>query len=44
MERCETKNRHQKDIYIEEIGLRAQNVLFIVGSTVNMIGGTYMTT
>ena len=29
---------------LKEIGLRAHNMLTILGSMVNMIGGTYMTT
>ena len=29
---------------LEEIGLRAQNMLTILGSEVNMIEGTYITT
>ena len=38
------KQWYHKDISLEEIGLNAQNVLTILGSIINMIGGTYMTT
>ena len=41
---CGSKNWHPKEICLNEIGLRAQNMLTILGSRVNMIGGTYMTT
>ena len=37
-------NWHQKDLCSKEIELRAQKMLLILGSTINMIGGTYMTT
>ena len=38
--RCGSKNGHQKDImHFKEIGLRAQNLLTILGSIFNMIGG-----
>ena len=43
MVRCGSKNGHQKDMCLKEIGLRAQNMLTILGSIVNIIGGTYMT-
>ena len=39
-----SKNGHQKYMYLKEIGLRAQNMLTILGSLVNMIGVTFMTT
>ena len=39
---CGSKNEHQKDKYLEEIRLRAQNLLSVLGSIVNIIGGTYM--
>ena len=42
--RCGSKNGHQKDMSLKEIGLHAQNMLTILGSKVNMIWGTYMTT
>ena len=41
---CESKNWHQENTCIKEIGLRAQNTMTILGSLVNMIGKTYMTT
>ena len=41
--RCGSKDSHQKEICLTEIGLRAQNVLAILGSIVNIIGETYMT-
>ena len=38
--RCESKNRHKKGIMcLEEIGLRAQNLLTILGSVVNISEG-----
>ena len=37
--RCGSKNRHQKDMCLKEIGLQAQNMLTILGSIANMIGG-----
>ena len=42
--RCGCKDRHQKDMCLKEIELRAQNMLTILGSIVNMIGGTCITT
>ena len=39
------KNGYQRDIYLKEIGLRAQNMIIILDSTINIIGGgggTYM--
>ena len=49
MVRCRSKNEHQKNICLEEIGLRAQNMLTILGLIFNMEedhggGVTYMTT
>ena len=42
--RCGSKNWHQKGIMcLKEFGLRAQNMLAILGSIVSRIGGTYMT-
>ena len=41
--RCRIKNEHQKDMCLKEIGLQAQNVLTILSSKVNTIGGTYVT-
>ena len=41
--RCGSNNRYQKDMCLKEIGLHAQNIRTILGSTVNIIGGTYMT-
>ena len=40
MVRCGFKNRYQKDICLEVIGIPAQNMITILGSIVNM---TYMT-
>ena len=37
------KNGHQKDMSLKEIALHAQNMLSILGSIVNITGGTYMT-
>ena len=34
-----SKNRHQKDMWFKEIGLRAQNLLTVLGSIVNVIVG-----
>ena len=41
---CGSKNEHQKEKYLEEIRLRAQKLLSVLGlgSIVNIIGGTYM--
>jgi hypothetical protein len=41
--RCGSKSRHQKEMCLNEVELRAQNTLTILGSTVNIIGGTCMT-
>ena len=35
---------HQKDMSLQEIGLRAQNMLTILGSIVDINWGTYETT
>ena len=37
---CGYKNWHHKEGFLIEIGLRAQNVLVILGSIDNMIGET----
>ena len=37
--RCGSKNRYQNDLCLKEIGLHAQNMVTILGSTVNIIGG-----
>ena len=37
--RCGFKNGHIKDTCLEEIGLRAQNLIIIMGSIVNIIEG-----
>ena len=42
--RCESKNGHQKGMFLKEIILCAQIKLTILGSIVNMIGRTYMIT
>ena len=39
-----SNNGYQKDTCLKEIGLCAQNVLIILGSICNIIGGTYVTT
>jgi hypothetical protein len=36
--KCGCKNGHQKDMFLKEIGLRAQNTLTVLGSIVNIIG------
>lgn len=36
---CGCKNGHQIDICSEEIGLRAQHLVTVLGSVVNIIGG-----
>jgi hypothetical protein len=42
---CGSKNGHQKGMMcLDEIGLCAQKTLAVLGSIVNMIGGTYTTT
>jgi hypothetical protein len=41
--RFRIKNGHQKEMCSKEIGLQAQNVLTILSSIVNTIGGTYVT-
>ena len=38
MVKCGSKNRHQKDMCLKEIGLTAQNMFTILGSIVNIIG------
>jgi hypothetical protein len=42
--RCGSKNGHEKDMCLVKVRLRAQNMLTILVSIVNMIGETYMTT
>ena len=42
--KCGSKNGHQKDTCLKEIGLSAQNMLTIVGSMINTNKGTYMVT
>ena len=39
---CGSKNKYQIDICTNEIGLRIENMIFILGSIVNIIWGTYM--
>ena len=36
----ESKNGHHKDVCLQDIGLRAQNMLIILGSIVNIVGST----
>jgi hypothetical protein len=33
---CGSKNRHQKDMWFKEIGLRTQILLIVLGSMVNV--------
>ena len=40
--RCRSKNEHQNDMCLEEIELRSQNMLIILESIVNIIGGGYL--
>ena len=42
--RMDTKRKRKKGMCLKEIGLRAQNLITILSSIVNMIGGTYMIT
>ena len=44
MVRCRSKNGHQKDMCLVEVELRAQNMLIILVSIINIIAETYMTT
>ena len=41
--KCGSKKKHQKTMCFKEIGLRAKNVITILGSIVNTIEGTYLT-
>ena len=41
--RCGYKIRHQQDMFPKEIGLHAQNLLYILTSIVNIISGTCIT-
>ena len=44
--RCQSKNEHQKDMCLEEVGLRTQYILIILESIVNIFGkggGTFTT-
>jgi hypothetical protein len=41
--KCGSKNIHQKAMCFKEIGLRAKNMITILGSIVNTIEGTYLT-
>jgi hypothetical protein len=40
--RCRSKDGHQKDMCLKEIGLHAQYWLTILGSIVNIVEGTYV--
>lgn len=40
---CSSNNRYQKDMCYKEIPLHVQNMITFLGSSVNLIGGTYMT-
>ena len=37
------KNKYQTDTCLKDIGLRAQNMMIIIGSIINISEGTYMT-
>jgi hypothetical protein len=37
--RCGSKNKHQKDVCLEDIELRAQDMIGILGPVVNVIRG-----
>ena len=39
MVRCGFKNGYQKGMCLKEIGVHAQNIVFILGSIVNIIEG-----
>ena len=41
--RCGFKNIYQKDMCSKKIGLRAQNMITILDSIINIIGRIYMT-
>jgi hypothetical protein len=41
--RCGSKNGNQKEMCLEEIGQRAQNMLSFLGFIFNIIWGTHMT-
>ena len=41
---CGSKNGHQKDMRLKEIGLRAQNMITFLSSIGNQIGRIYTTT
>ena len=46
MIRCGSKNEHQKEMYLKEVGIHVQKTLTIQGSTINIFGkdgGGYMT-
>jgi hypothetical protein len=40
---CEFKDYHHKDMFIKKAKLSIQNMLTILGSIVNKVGGTFMT-
>ena len=41
--RCGSKNEHKKDMCLKEVGLHAQNVITILDSVDNIVGGIYLT-
>ena len=41
--RVDPRAGHQKDMYLKEIGIHAQNTFTILSSTVSIIWGTYVT-
>ena len=40
---CGSKNEYQEDMCLNEIILHVQNMIIVLGSIVNIAGGTYMT-
>ena len=40
---CNSKDGYQKDVDFEEIGLRVQNVITILGLTIDVTGRAYVT-
>ena len=43
MVRCDSKKKYQKSLFLEEIGLRVQNMVTILGSIVTIVVATYTT-
>jgi len=42
MIRCDSKNKYQKDTCLKETEPRVQNVITVLGSTININSKTYM--